>query len=57
MTFSYSDELKLRYDQLKNLDNLSFITPENRSFYKKYIQVRIYEIQFNYSGSILKWIG
>lgn len=46
MTFSYSEELKLRYDQLKNLDSLSFITPENLSFYKKYLEVRIAEINY-----------
>lgn len=46
MNFSYQDELKLRYDQLKNLDNLSFVTPENRSFYKKYLEVRIAEINY-----------
>lgn len=46
MIFSYSGELKLRYDQLKNLDNLFFITPENRSFYKKYLEVRIAEINY-----------
>lgn len=46
MINSYKDELELRYDQLKNIDNLSFVTPENRSFYKKYIEVRISEINF-----------
>lgn len=46
MIISYEEELKLRFDQLKNLDNLDFVDSTNLEFYKKFLEVRIAEINY-----------